>query len=201
MALKTEYELNDSKLLFLVGDNNEEAKNFLYEKYSPMIHKEINRVKSFAHSIGIDYADLSQEAMLGFSNALNNYNEDEDVKFITFAILCVRRKINNLLKKHLTAKNMFFKHSIVPEQINEESSSYLENLSDLIGYEPLNKMITEESIEETVQKIKNKLSESEKKALLYNIEGKSIEDISAEMGMSQKQIYNLLYRARKKIKD
>lgn len=200
MALKTDYELNDSKLLYLIGDNNEEAKNFLYEKYSPMIHKEINRVKSFAYSIGIDYADLSQEAMLGFSNALNNYNEDEDVKFITFAILCVRRKINNLLKKHLTAKNMFFKNSVITEQINDESS-YLENLSDLIGYEPLNKIITEESIEETVDKIKTKLSESERKALLYNIEGKNIEDISLEMNMSQKQIYNLLYRARKKIKD
>lgn len=199
MELKTDQELSDSQLLFLIRESNEDAKDFLYEKYSPMIHKEINRVKNIAYTLGIDYADLSQEAMLGFSNAINYYNEDEPVKFLTFAILCVRRKLYNLFKKHTTNKNSFLKATLT-ERENEDNLSYIENLSDLIGYEPLNKMITEESIEETVRLIKEKLSDNEKKALLYNLEGKTVEETAKKMKMTSKQIYNLLYRARQKLK-
>lgn len=201
MESKIDYELSDSHLVSLIRENNEDAKDFLYEKYSPMIHKEVNRVKKIGLSLGIELADLSQEAMLAFSNAINNYNENEDAKFITFATLCVRRKLINYIAKYSSNKNKIFKDSI-PLDSNYYSSnlSLVDTLKDGKEKDPLSKVMTTELVEEINNDIKQ-LSDNEKMALKYSLDGLNIEDIANLMNMTSKQIYNLIYRARQKLKN
>ena len=91
-----DYEITDSELIQKINDNNEDAKDYLYERYSNLIHKEVNRVRKLGKDKGIEYSDLLQEAMLAFSEAINRYDDTNNVKFITFATLCIRRKLINL---------------------------------------------------------------------------------------------------------
>ena len=84
MESKIDYTVNDSELVLFVRENvDDEAKDFLYDKYTPLIHKEINRVKKRAIALGVEMADLSQEAMLAFSHAINNFNEQDHKKKVS----------------------------------------------------------------------------------------------------------------------
>ena len=201
MASKIDYEINDAHLVSLVSENNDDAVDYLYQKYSPMIHKEINRVRSQAVALGIEIADLTQEAMLAFGNAINNFNEDENVKFITFATLCVRRKLLNFLTKYSTNKNLLMNYAIaLDSRFNNSENTIIESLKDKGGNEPLNKMITTESLDEVSQLMLQKLSERERQTLLLNLQGKSIDEIARDLDLKPKQVYNLLYRGPKKLK-
>lgn len=203
MASKIDYEPNDSELVFFVReDAGEEVKDYLYEKYNPLIHKEIHRVKKRAIALGVDLADLSQEAMLAFSHAINNFDEEADVKFMTFATIIIRRKLSNYLSKFETAKNKTMVEAVsIDAPIDDESqSSFAETMEGNSSLDPLRTMITNETLNEVNLAIREKLSKNEKTVLQYDLDGKSIPEISEITGMNTKQIYNLIHRARSKLK-
>lgn len=202
MELKTNYAISDSELVYLINENNGDAKDYLYDKYSPLIHKEINKVKKTAYALGIDMADLSQEAMLGFSTAINSYNETEDVKFITFATICIRRKLLNYIEKHSTNKNRTFNASLaLDSSMGDADSTLLNFLKDSEGKIPLNKLLNEEALKELGKSIDEKLSKNEKMAIQYLLFGLDVDNIAIKMNKTSKQIYNLIYRARQKLKE
>ncbi len=203
MELKTDYEPNDSELvLYVREEKGDEFKDFLYEKYNPLIHKEINRVKKRAIALGVDLADLSQEAMLAFSHAINNFDEEADVKFMTFATILIRRKLSNYLNKFETVKNKTMVEAVsIDAPIDDETqSSFAETMEGNTSLDPLRTMITNETLNEVNRAIKEKLSKNEKIVLQYDLDGRSIPEISEMTGMSTKQIYNLIHRARSKLK-
>ena len=79
-----------------------------------------------------------------------------------------------------------------------------QNLADYIkeseGEQPLNKVITLETLNEVEDKFGKILNDNEKKAIGYSIQGKKPEEIAKILGINSKKVYNLLYRARKKMK-
>ena len=203
MASKTNnYDLNDEELVYMINENNDEAKDALYQKYSSMIHKEIKKVKNTAYALKIDYSDLIQEAMLGFSNAVNTYNEEEDAKFGTYATLCVRRKLLNFIEKHRTAKSHSLNSALsLDAEMIEKGGEYIHFLKEIDGREPLNNVIINEELSEVSEKMDKVLNEKERLILEYSVMGKKPDEIAEIMGISPKKVYNILYRARKKIKS
>ena len=200
MESKTDYKISDSELIYQINDNNEDAKNYLFQKYSPLIHKEVQKYTKEASIKGIEYKDLLQEGMLAFSEAINNFDERENVKFITFATLCIKRRIINLLKKQSTNKEQILNNYLPLEAELIPQKKVLDIVSDLEGKEPLNKLIVDESLKEVSENILNNLKPKEKTVYLDYLNGKKIEDISKDTGISTKTIYNIIYRVKQKIK-
>lgn len=199
MESKTEF--SDEHLVSLISENNDDAKDELYRKYSGMIHKELNQVKRSAYALGIEWQDLMQEALLGFSNAINSFRDEEDAKFSTYATLCVRRKLINYINKFTTQKNYTMKSAISLDNTLEDSdTNYMSFLQDNSGREPLNKMMIDESLKEVSNKFNNVLTDEEKTIIDYATDGKKPEEIANLTNKSVKQVYNILYRARNKIK-
>lgn len=199
---KCEYEVNDSKLVCYVREDNEEAKEALYRKYLPLLNKEINAYKTKAKILRIDEADLTQEAMLAFTYAINNFNDDGEAKFITFATICIRRKLYNFIAKFDTFKSRALERTLPLDAFldNGDDYTYLDSFEDKHIRDPLAKMISMEALDEAFAIIEKELSQNERLALQYDVEGKSVKEIAKLMGMNQKQIYNLIHRARCKIK-
>lgn len=203
MELKTEYEINDSELVWHIRENaNDDAKDSLYEKYTPLIYKEIYRVKKRAMALGVELADLSQEAMLAFSYAINSFDEDADVKFVTYTTVVIRRKLANYLNKFETKKNKTMVEAVSMDAPvdDENQSAFVETMEESVSTDPLRKMITNETLIEVNKAIKEKLSKNEKIVLQFDLDGKTIPEIVEMTGMSSKQIYNLIHRARSKLK-
>ena len=81
---------NDYELLYLVSENNEDAKELFYKKYKPIIEMKASKYKKYAESKGYDFNDLVQEGMIGLSQAINDFSEQKDVQFNTFANFSVK---------------------------------------------------------------------------------------------------------------
>lgn len=195
------YDISDEQLVFMINENNEDAKDELYKKYSPLIHKELNAVKRSAYALGIEWQDLMQEAMLGFSNAISTYDDTNNTKFITFATMCIRRKLINYINKNSTNKSFTLKSAFSLEtEVDEKGTELIMYLKDLDGKEPLNKLMIDEELEEVDTLVKNNLNEEEQQILELSIDGKSPNEIAEIIGKPTKTVYNILYRIRKKIK-
>lgn len=201
MELRTNFDETDEKLFHFIS-SNDEVKDYLLEKYTPMIYKEINKVRKIAYILDVDFADLTQEAMLAFTNALNHYKGEEEVKFGTFATVCVRRKLVSYIKKFDTGKRYAEKNAYALEwEYPESDETLLTMLRESSSREPLNRIITDESLHEVSKRFKEKLSQNETIALVLSTEGISTSEIAEFLDVSPKQVYNLLYRARQKLKN
>ena len=199
MESKIDYEVSDEQLVFMINENSEDAKDALYEKYSAMIHKELNAVKRSAYALGIEWQDLFQEAMLGFSTGVSTYNGEHDAKFSTYATMCVRRRLLNIIEKNSTAKKFASVKAIPLDNLNDRESGKL-FIKEIPGKEPLNKVIIEEDLTQVKINLNDKLSDDERAIIDYATDGMKPEEIAKIFGKTPKQVYNILYRARKKIK-
>lgn len=197
-----DYVISDEELVYMVKENTDVARDYLYEKYSSMIHKELNKVKKSAYALGIEWSDLVQEALLGFSNALSSYDEKNEAQFATYATLCVKRKLLNYIEKYSTTKNYNLRNALpIDALVDGDERDYGYFIKDLEGKEPLNKVITSEQLLEVKCKFKDELTLDEKRAIELALDGQKPELIASKMGITVKRVYNLLYRARQKLKN
>lgn len=97
--------VNDYEVLYLIGENNEEAYQYLFYKYNPFIKKNAFLLYKKYKNIGIEYDDLIQEGMYGLSEALKKYDFRDGNMFYTFATVCIRREMERIIIKSMRNKN------------------------------------------------------------------------------------------------
>ena len=192
-------DYQDNQLIENINDNSEEARDILYDKYKYIVDLIINKYKKTAYYLNIDMQELKQEALLGFSDALYSYNYEKNANLPTFISICVDRRVDNYVKKHNTTKMRMLKEMIsLDEQIGDDIS-----LIDVISDETTPEDLIEEKEESRIllNSIKKKLSDTELEIYKLVLNNFSYEDISEILNLSIKQIYDSVYRIRKKLKD
>ena len=110
-SIKT-YQEDDSELLYLIEDNNEDAKELIYKRYSNVISYYSKKYYPLIQGKGLDEADLYQEGMLGLHEAINHFKEQKDIKFSTFAFICIKRKIITALRNASRKKYSILNNSL-----------------------------------------------------------------------------------------
>ena len=189
----------DNELIDNMNDNSEEARDVLYEKYKYIVDVIINKYKKMAYYLNIDMQELRQEALLGFSDALYSFNYDKNANLPTFISLCVDRRVDNYVKKHNTVKMRMLKEMIsLDDMIGDDIS-----LMDVIGDDTTPEDLIEDKEESKalMNDIKKALSDSELEIYKLLVNNFSYDDIGEILNMSTKQIYDSVYRIRKKLKD
>lgn len=91
-------DLNDYEIVYLVSENNEDAKEVLFQKYYPIIIRLANNYRSEAKKCGLEIDDLIQEGYYGLSCAVNCYNPNKDAIFYTYAVMSIKSKMVNALR-------------------------------------------------------------------------------------------------------
>ena len=81
-------KLNDYELLSQVADN-EFATEALFEKYKNLIYGIAKKAYVHHQNTGLDMNDLIQEGMIGFSIAINTFDEQKNTTFFTYARTCI----------------------------------------------------------------------------------------------------------------
>ena len=85
----------DLQLIKAIRQGDESTKEELVLKYIPMV-KHI--VRNY-YANYMDFDDLMQEGIIGLLNAIAEYKPEEyNVKFSSFAYICIIRKIYNVIK-------------------------------------------------------------------------------------------------------
>ncbi|NLL02177.1 MAG: hypothetical protein GX265_04070 [Mollicutes bacterium] len=194
-------EYNDVELVQLVKENNDDAKDTIYEKYKYIIDIIIAKYKKVFYVLGMDLMEVRQDAMLAFSDALVSYSSEKETTLATFISLVIERKIQNCIRKADTIKN---KKNNENYSLDYEYEIYNKPLSELIGdpnADPLVKVASKEAYEELVAKIKAILSPMEYEVYKLLISGFSYIDIAKILKKEPKQIDNTIQRLRTKVKE
>ncbi len=194
-------EYNDIELTQMVCENNEDAKDVLYEKYNYIIDIIISKYKKTIYALGMDINEVRQEAMLGFTDALIKYTTSKETSLPTFISLVVERKIQNAVRKAETQKNKIHNEAYSLEYDYETFNRPLEEIIGDTTKDPLKKLESEENYKELTKKISESLSPFEKEVYDLIINDFSYIDIAKILNKEPKQIDNTIQRIRNKIKD
>jgi RNA polymerase sporulation-specific sigma factor len=187
----------DEELINLIHSGNQEATEYLLKKYSPLVKKSIRTL----YLIGADTEDLSQEGMIGLFKAIQNYKQEGEASFYTYAKLCIDRQIYSAIK----ASNRK-KHSPLNSYISfyavagEGDMELIDNLEAGSDSNPEHIILDRESTSLFQEKLENDLSKLEKEVLHLYMEGKSYADIGTALGKPAKSIDNAIQRIREKVK-
>jgi len=193
-------EYSDSELCSMICENNEDAKDILFKKYKYIIDIIIKKYSLSAVKVGIEYNDLYQEALVGFTDALNSYDENKDASIATFITLCVERKLQNTILKAKTIKNKMFIQALSLDYQEDSESPLSERISDNSKNDPLNNMTNDESYMELIEKIKKELSNNEYEVFTLMASGLNYMEIAEQLDKNPKQIDNAIQRIKSKIK-
>lgn len=192
--------MEDEKLIKLALENNENAKNEIYEKYKYIIDILIKKYYNIILNLGIDKNELEQEALYAFSDALNSFNEEKKVKLSTFISICVDRKIKKILRKYNGEKAKLLNSFYSLDYDYEEGLTLKDMISDE-KTDPLYNLTLKEDYEELIEKIAKCLSNTELEIFNLLKNGLDRSTIILLTGKTDKQIDNTIQRLKSKIRD
>lgn len=174
------------------------AKEELVVKYLPMVkHIVRNQMANY-----LEFDDLAQEGLIGLLRAIEEYDDQKyDIKFSTFAYICILRKVFNAIKQYYSSKNKILNNalSLYASGGPEESRA----LIDLLGMEhsdPL-EIVEGQWVGERLDAVLHvHLSRVEYAVMSMILSGMSSGEIQDELGLDAKIIDNARTRARLKLR-
>ena len=194
--------LSDSELFMLVNEENEDAKDILFEKYKYIIDIILKKYSYVASRMGVEYKELYSEALVGFSDALVNFQDDKDASLGTFISLCVNRRVQKAIAKAGTIKNKVIQEAYSLDHVYEKFGLPLvEMISDNNENDPLNNMAKEEEYKELLKSIKKELSDSEYEVFVLMLNNMDYNTIAEILNKTPKQIDNTMQRIKHKVKE
>ncbi len=152
--------------------------------------------------IGADREDIIQEGMIGFYKAIRDFRNDKLSSFRAFAELCVTRQIITAIKTATRQKHIPLNSYIsLNKPIYDEDSD--RTLMDVLSggkiSDPEELVISREEFADIEKKMEDILSDLEWRVLMSYLDGKSYQEIAADLGRHVKSIDNALQRVKRKL--
>jgi RNA polymerase sporulation-specific sigma factor len=195
----SEYDLKtDEDILAAVREGDSEALEYLINKYR-------NFVRAKARSyflIGADREDIVQEGMIGLYKSIRDFRGDKLASFKAFAELCITRQIITAIKTATRQKHIPLNSYIsLDKPIYDEDSD--RTLMDVICgtrvTDPEELMINREEFSGLEDKMGEILSDLERRVLMLYLDGRSYQEIAADLQRHVKSIDNALQRVKRKL--
>lgn len=198
----TSYEdYNDYELLYLTCSDIEEAYDILYSKYKPLVEMKAKKYLNYGKSRGLDLNDLIQEGMIGLSEAIRDFKTKKNVKFSTFANMCIERQINSATTKSNRKKHRLLNESLsLDDKVTDDDKSLIETILDKKEKDPSSYLIDLEEKKELNQKLVKNLTPLELKVLDLRLKNFDYKEIASKLGRSYKSVDSALQRVKSKLK-
>lgn len=190
--------LIDEDIVRNARDGSMEALEYLIKKYKNFV-----RAKARTYFlIGADKEDIIQEGMIGLFKAIRDYKSDKLSSFRAFAELCITRQIITAIKtatrqKHIPLNSYISLNKPIYDE--ESDRTLLDVISCTRISDPEDLMIAREELTNIEAKIGEILSELEWTVLMSYLQGKSYQEMSAELDRHVKSIDNALQRVKRKL--
>ena len=191
-------EMEDEELVFLARDGDEEALEFLINKYKNFV-----RAKARTYFlVGADREDIIQEGMIGIYKAIRDYRSDRLASFRAFAELCITRQIITAIKTATRQKHIPLNSYVSlnkPLYDEESDRTLLDVIIEGRASNPEELIIGQEDLSSIHAKIDEVLSSLEQEVLRSYLDGKSYQEIADNLGRHVKSIDNALQRVKRKL--
>lgn len=197
------YEVFDKMTDEDIVSEAQEHDNVLAQEY--LLHKYRNFVRAKARSyflIGAEREDIIQEGMIGLYKAIRDFKNDKQSSFRAFAELCVTRQIITAIKTATRQKHIPLNSYIsLNKPIYDEDSdrTLLDVISGIKVANPEDMVISREEFTDIEGKMNDILSDLEWQVLMSYLDGKSYQEIAADLGRHIKSIDNALQRVKRKL--
>ncbi|MBE3563222.1 MAG: RNA polymerase sporulation sigma factor SigH [Hydrogenibacillus schlegelii] len=196
---RTDYEaLSDEELVARIHAGDRKATDRLIERYRGFV-----RAKARPYFlVGADRDDIVQEGMIGLYKAIRDYRPDRATTFRSFADLCITRQMLSAVKMATRQKHIPLNSSISldrPVRDEEAERTLLDVLGDGGHLDPARLLIRREDVAALEEKMSEILSDLEKRVLMLYLDGRSYEEIAADLGRHIKSIDNALQRVKRKL--
>lgn len=193
---------NDYELLYLIEEENEDAKELFYEKYKPLVEMKAKKLYSKIQNAGYDLSDLIQEGMIGLSKAIKDYEEDKNAKFYTFANVCIERQMLSFIRDVNRNKHQVLNKSISIDASNEATGlTLLDLLNNDSSLNPEDEFILMEEQEELKEKIHKILTDKERDVFDLRLEGFTYQEIAMLLNTTVKSVDGTISRIKQKISN
>ncbi len=189
--------LNDYELLDQVADN-EFATETLFEKYKPLIYGIAKKAYYTHQNTGLEMNDLIQEGMIGFSIAINTFDDQKNTTFFTYARTCIMRRVNSSIVAANRLKHQILNESISVEILDNEKNPDNQILSDT-KTNPESLLIENENVQEIKKILDRELTEFEKKVCDLKTSGFDYKEIAEILNKTPKSIDNAFSRIKAKV--
>lgn len=194
-------DYNDEELFMMVCEDEESAKEILFNKYKHVMDIIIKKYSYSAKALGLDYKELYSEALIGFTDAINNYDSNKKAGLNTFITLCINSRLQKLIEHVKTDKNRINTDTYSLDHVYDEFGiSLSEVISDNQKNDPLENMVEDEKVDELTERIKKDLSAFECQVFDLMINNFSYTEIANILEKSPKQIDNTIQRLKSKAK-
>ena len=193
-------DTNDSELIMLYRDNDENAKNLLFYKYKYVIDILINKHMLALKKYNVDMQEAYSECNVGFSDGIKSFDETKDASLVTFVTLCIERRLGNLLRKYKREKHKVMQESYSLDYVYENDINLLDTLKDNYVHDPLSDMTDDERVKEICALAKKTLTSTEFEVFNLMVFGFDYKEIAAILKKTNKQIDNTIQRIKIKMK-
>lgn len=194
------FEDNDFELLYMIKEENEDAKDIFYEKYRPLVESKAKKYYEFVKNKGYELNDLVQEGMIGLSNAISDYSENKDSKFGPFAKVCIDRQLINFVRAINRQKHQVLNTSLsIDAGLSNTGITLLDVLNDDSNPNPEKSFILLEEQKELKENIKQYLTEREQEVFDLRFEGFTYQEIARLLNMTPKAVDGTISRIKQKI--
>lgn len=177
-------EYSDEELCAMVAAGHRDAEEELVKRYLRPV-----RVCARPYFLaGGDSEDLIQEAMFGLLKAIREFDPGRDARFKTFAEVCIRNRIRSAVTNAARSKHAPLNDSVPFEPPMLGAGISLEE-----------QYISREEESELLASLEQRLSQLERKVLVFFLLGLSYQEISEQVGRSVKSVDNAVQRIRRKV--
>ena len=167
----------------------------LLNKYKHML---VGLARKYYLVGGGDAADLTQEAMFRFYRAAMSYDPTKNASFKTYATVCVRNHLTDVMRKNLGAANAF--NRVITPLEYDGGEEERPNITEGYYPDPLTNYIREESDRAVSAEAKRLLSPRQLAVLTMYVDGYSYMEIADRLGINVKSVDNALTAAKNKLK-
>lgn len=193
---------NDYELLYLISENNEDAKDIFYEKYKPFIVSKATSLYRFIKNKGYELNDLIQEGMIGLSQALDDFKEQKNVKFSTFASVCIERQMLTFIRDINRQKHKILNSSLsIDTDTDKRGVPLIEMIFDDKNGNPEDSFINTEEEAELLDKIKTLLTEKEYEVFELKLHGFTYQEMACLLGVTTKSVDGTIRRIKSKLSE
>ncbi|WP_419095863.1 RNA polymerase sporulation sigma factor SigH [Halalkalibacter suaedae] len=191
-------KVEDDDLVLYVRNGDSGALEFLINKYK-------NFVRAKARSyflIGADHEDIVQEGMIGLYKAVRDFNGEKLSSFKAFAELCITRQIITAIKTATRQKHIPLNSYVSldkPLYDEESDRTLLDVICGTRVTNPEELLINQEEFQDIELKMGEILSDLERQVLMLYLDGRTYQEISADLNRHVKSIDNALQRIKRKL--
>ena len=158
----------------------------LISRYMKLIWVKANSMANAA----VDAEDLAQDGMLGLMNAVAHFDPNREIRFSTFADVCITNKMKSALIRS--------RHTALPVE-DAESAAQVQN--EVEDDDPEQILLRKERLQELYREMDHILSRRELEIFKLFLSGLRYEQMAERLHITEKSVDNAMQRVRRKLKS